>query len=118
MLIGTHTILFSADAEADRAFFRDVLEFASVDAGDGWLIFKLPPGELACHPGEGPMASHQLYLICDDVHAEVARLKAAGVEFTEEISNQGWGLLTAMKTPSGGELGLYQPTHPTAIGLP
>jgi predicted enzyme related to lactoylglutathione lyase len=118
MLIGTHTILFSADAEADRAFFRDVLEFASVDAGDGWLIFKLPPGELACHPGEGPTASHQLYLICDDVHAEVARLKAAGVEFTEEISNQGWGLLTAMKTPSGGELGLYQPTHPTAIGLP
>ncbi|MGI8627884.1 MAG: VOC family protein [Geodermatophilaceae bacterium] len=114
MLIGAHTILFTRDAEADRGFFRDVLKFPSVDSGDGWLIFTLPPGELACHPTDGP-PSQELYLMCDDVHATVETLKADGVEFTKEISNEGWGLLTAMKTPGGGELGLYQPMHPTAI---
>ncbi len=114
MLIGAHTILFTRDAEADRAFFRDVLKFRSVDAGDRWLIFALPPGELACHPTDGP-PSHQLYLMCDDVYATVESMKADGVEFIEEITDQGWGLLTALKTPGGSEVGLYQPKHPTAI---
>jgi len=117
MLIGAHTILFSADAEADRNFFRDVLKFPSVDSGGGWLIFKLPPGELAFHPTDGP-PTYELYLMCDDVHAEVEALKAAGVEITKNISNEPWGLLTALKTPSGSEVGLYQPTHPMAIDLP
>jgi len=114
MLIGAHTILYSADAEADRAFFRDVLKLPSVDAGGGWLIFALPPGELACHPADGP-SRQELYLMCDDVYATVEAMKAQGVEFTKEISDEGWGLLTALKTPSGSELGLYQPNHPTAI---
>jgi catechol 2,3-dioxygenase-like lactoylglutathione lyase family enzyme len=114
MLIGAHTILFTPDADADRAFFRDVLQFPSVDAGDGWLIFALPPGELACHPADGP-PSQGLYLMCDDVHATVEAMKADGVEFTKEITDEGWGLLTALKTPGGGELGLYQPKHATAI---
>lgn len=114
MLIGAHTILFTPDAEADRAFFRDVLKFRSVDAGDGWLIFALPPGELACHPADGP-TRQELYLMCDDVHATVEAMKADGVEFTKEITDEGWGLLTALKTPGGGELGLYQPKHASAI---
>ncbi|MDQ3734709.1 MAG: extradiol dioxygenase [Actinomycetota bacterium] len=116
MLIGAHSILFTADAEADRNFFRDVLQFPSVDSGGGWLIFKLPPGELACHPTDGA-PTYELYLMCDDAHAEVEKLKAAGVEITKEITNEGWGLLTALKTPSGSELGLYQPTHPMAFDL-
>lgn len=115
MFIGAHTILYSSDADADRAFFGDVLNFDSVDAGGGWLIFGLPPGELACHPSEGT-SSYELYLMCEDVYATVEALRAKGVEFTQEISDQGWGLLTAIKTPSGSELGLYQPKHPTAIG--
>lgn len=115
MLIGAHTILFTRNAEADRAFFRDVLKFPSVDAGDGWLIFGLPPTELACHPTDGA-ASHELYLMCDDVHATVETLTASGVEFTKEISDEGWGLVTAFNTPGGSEIGLYQPQHPTAFG--
>ncbi len=114
MFMGAHTILFSADAQADRDFFRHVLKFDSVDAGGGWLIFALPPGELACHPTDGP-SSCELYLMCEDVYATVDELKRAGVEFTKEISDERWGLVTALKTPSGSELGLYQPQHPTAI---
>lgn len=115
MFIGAHTILFSSDADADREFFRDVLKFDSVDAGGGWLIFALPPGELACHPTDGP-PTYELYLMCEDVYAIVDELKRAGVEFTKEITDERWGLLTALKTPSGSELGVYQPLHPTAIG--
>jgi len=114
MLIGAHTILFTPDAEADRAVFRDVLKFRSVDAGDGWLVFGLPPGELACHPTDGP-PSQELFLMCDDVYATVEAMTAEGVEFTKGITDEGWGLLTALKSPGGGELGLYQPRHPTAI---
>lgn len=114
MLIGAHAILYSRDAEADRDFFRDVLKLSSVDAGHGWLIFALPPAELACHPTDGP-PSHELYLMCDDVHATVEALKADGVEFSTEIEDQGWGLLTTIKTPGGSELGLYQPKHPSPI---
>jgi len=114
---GMHAILFSRDAEADRAFLRDVLGWRSVDAGDGWLIFALPPAEIAVHPVDGP-ERHELYLMCDDVAAAVSRLEAAGVEFTRPVTDAGFGLLTAIRLPGGGELGLYEPRHPTALGEP
>src|SRR5262245_34174581 len=116
MIIGTHAIVYSDDAEQTRAFFRDVLSFPSVDAGDGWLIFKLPPAERASHPDEKG-GRHELYLMCDDINATVAELKAKGVQFTSDITNKGWGLLTSLKVPHGGEIGLYQPRHPAAINL-
>ena len=114
MISGVHAILYSKDAEGVRAFLRDVLELPSVDAGGGWLIFALPPAELAAHPTESD-GHHELYLMCDDINATVAELKAKGVEFTKEISDEGFGLLTALRLPGGGELGLYEPRHPTAI---
>jgi catechol 2,3-dioxygenase-like lactoylglutathione lyase family enzyme len=116
VIIGAHTIIFSEDAERTRAFVRDVLGFKSVEAGDGWLIFKLPPGELASHPDEHG-GRHELYLMCDDVNATMAELKSKGVEFTSEASDQGGGLLTSFKVPGAGELGLYQPRHPVAYSL-
>ncbi|RZS36995.1 glyoxalase/bleomycin resistance protein/dioxygenase superfamily protein [Herbihabitans rhizosphaerae] len=116
MIIGAHTIVYASDAEAARAFFRDVLGLSHVDAGDGWLIFKLPPGELAAHPTGGPV-QHELYLMCDDVRATVEELTAKGVEFTSGITDAGWGLITTLKVPGAGELGLYEPRHPTAIDL-
>lgn len=113
MINGVHAIIFTADAEADRAFFRDVLELPSVDAGGGWLIFALPPAELAAHPsGDGEDGRHELYLMCDDVNATVAELEAKGVEFARPVSDEGFGLVTALKLPGGGELALYQPRHP------
>jgi catechol 2,3-dioxygenase-like lactoylglutathione lyase family enzyme len=115
-ITGAHTIIFSTDAERTRAFFRDVLGFPSVDAGDGWLIFKLPPAELASHPDETG-GRHELYLMCDDVNAMIEQLTAKGVEFTSGITDQGWGLLTSLKVPGAGELGLYQPRHPVAYSL-
>ena len=114
MINGIHAIVFSPDAEKARAFFRDVLGFSSVDAGRGWLIFALPPAELAVHPDEGP-SRQELYLMCDDVHTTVAELKSKGVEFTCPVRDQRWGLLTRFRIPGGGEMGLYQPRHPTAI---
>ena len=111
MITGAHAILFSTHAEADRAFLRDVLEFKSVDAGGGWLIFALPPAEVAVHPSEGP--SHDLYLMCDDIEATVAELEAKGVELAREVSDEGWGLVTAIRLPSGADLALYEPRHPT-----
>jgi catechol 2,3-dioxygenase-like lactoylglutathione lyase family enzyme len=112
---GAHVVVYSRDAPADRAFFRDVLNYPSVDAHDGWLIFKLPPAEAAVHPADTP--SHELYLMCDDVATAVTELTAKGVEFTKPVNDEGWGLLTAMRLPGGGELGLYQPRHPTAYDL-
>lgn len=114
MITGQHTIIYTNDADADRAFFRDVLEFPATDAGDGWLIFRMPPAELAFHPADGA-PTHEVYLMCDDVHATVKSLQDKGVEFTTPVSDQGWGLMTSLKTPSGSELGLYEPRHPTAI---
>jgi catechol 2,3-dioxygenase-like lactoylglutathione lyase family enzyme len=114
MITGVHTIIFSRDAAADRAFLRDVLGFAGVDAGEGWLIFALPPAELAVHPTEGD-AHHQLYLMCDDVRATVADLKRQGVEFADDISEQAFGLITRLRLPSGGELSLYEPRHPSPL---
>ena len=114
MIIGAHTILYAPDAGAARAFFRDVLGFPAVDAGQGWLIFSLPPGELAAHPlyDPGEATRHELYLMCDDIHATVATLKGRGVEFVSGVSNEGWGLLTRLRIPGGGEIGLYEPRHP------
>jgi catechol 2,3-dioxygenase-like lactoylglutathione lyase family enzyme len=112
MITGIHAVIFTTDAEADRAFFRDILELRSVDAGGGWPIFALPPAELAAHPADED-GQHELYLMCDDVHATVDELKRKGVESTGPISDEGWGLLTAIKLPGGGELGLYEPRHPT-----
>ena len=112
MITGAHVIVYSRDADADRAFFRDVLEYPHVVAGGGWLIFKLPPGEVAVHPAEGA-PSHELYLMCDDVNATVEQLAAKGVS-CDPVSDQGWGLLTSVQLPGGGEFGLYEPRHPKA----
>jgi catechol 2,3-dioxygenase-like lactoylglutathione lyase family enzyme len=114
MITGAHVILYSRDADADRAFFRDVLQYPHVDAGGDWLIFKLPPGEVAVHPADGP--SHELYLMCDDVTGTVEQLAAKGVT-CGEVSDQGWGLLTSIRLPGGGDLGLYEPRHPKATEL-
>jgi catechol 2,3-dioxygenase-like lactoylglutathione lyase family enzyme len=111
MITGAHAIVYSRDADADRAFFRDVLGFPSVDAGGGWLIFALPPAELAAHPADAG-GRHELYLMCDEIEATVAGLEAKGVEFTGPVSDEGFGLLTSLKLPGGGELGLYEPRHP------
>ncbi len=117
MISGSHVILYSADADADRAFFRDVLGFKSVDAGHGWLIFALPPAEAAFHPEDRNYETnprHELYLMCDDLNAEIASLAAKGVKFSK-VHEERWGSITRVRLPSGGELGLYQPKHPTAI---
>ena len=125
MITGAHVVLYSNDPEADRAFFRDVLEFRSVDAGHGWLIFKLPPAEAALHPTDGdgsPVpAEHsllgaELYLMCDDLHAFIQSLAAKHVTCAA-IDKAPWGIKTTIRLPSGGRIGLYQPTHPTALGL-
>ena len=105
MITGAHAIVYSEDAEADRAFFKDVLKFDNVDAGGGWLIFALPPAEVAVHPGAD---KHELYLMCDDIRATMAELGLTG-----EVHDQRWGLITSIKLPGGGELGLYEPKHPT-----
>jgi len=112
---GAHVIVYSRDAEADRAFLRDVLGFSSVDAGDGWLIFALPPSELAVHPTDAEQVI-ELYLLCDDIEATVADLTGKGVETTGPVVDRGWGLLTGVRLPGGGEVGLYEPRHPTAYG--
>src|SRR4051812_43289107 len=108
MITGIHALIYTTDADKDRAFFRDVLGFKGVDAGEGWLIFKLPPAELGVHPGEEAETSSELYLMCDDVERTIAELHAKGVECSE-VRDQGWGLLTNITLPSGGKLGMYQP---------
>jgi catechol 2,3-dioxygenase-like lactoylglutathione lyase family enzyme len=114
MINGAHTIIYTQDADALRAFLRDVLELRNVDAGGGWLIFALPPGEIAAHPTDE--AGHQeLYFMCDDIEGTVEDLKGKGVEFSGPISDEGFGLMTAMKVPGGGEIGLYEPRHPTPL---
>jgi catechol 2,3-dioxygenase-like lactoylglutathione lyase family enzyme len=113
MVFGAHVIVYSKDAEADRAFLRDVLGFSSVDAGHGWLIFALPPGEVAVHPAE-ENGRHELYLMCDDLPAEMAALAAKGVQCSE-VHQERWGSITNVRLPGGGDVGLYQPRHPVAI---
>jgi catechol 2,3-dioxygenase-like lactoylglutathione lyase family enzyme len=114
VIIGVHAIIFTRDAEADRAFFREVLNLPSVDAGGGWLIFALPPAELAAHPTDGE-ARHELYLMCDDVRVTIEELRAKGIEFTNEISDEGFGLMTTFQLPGGSEIALYEPRHPSPI---
>jgi catechol 2,3-dioxygenase-like lactoylglutathione lyase family enzyme len=123
MIFGAHVLIYTPDADADRLFFRDVLNLPHVDAGHGWLLFRLPPAETAVHPtAEGAPPSHDtptmagahLYLMCDDVEGEVKALEAKGVRCTP-IQRERWGMRTALRLPSGCELGLYQPTHPTAL---
>jgi uncharacterized glyoxalase superfamily protein PhnB len=113
---GAHVIVYSTDAESDRAFIRDTLGFAGVDAGGGWLIFKLPPAEMALHPTDGT-PGHELYLMCDDIDALVADLAARGVDIVSPISDQGWGRLASIRLPSGADLPIYQPRHPVAHSL-
>jgi catechol 2,3-dioxygenase-like lactoylglutathione lyase family enzyme len=113
MVFGAHVVVFSSDADADRTFFADVLGFDSVDAGGGWLIFELPPAEVAVHPAESPGCA--LYLMCHDLEAEMQRLAAAGVTCSE-VEEARWGSITMVTLPGGGEVGLYQPRHATAIG--
>ena len=112
MISGAHVIIYSVDAEADRAFFRDVLGFPSVDAGQGWLIFALPPAEIAFHPA-GENGKHEIYLMCDDVAATIETLERQKVKCAP-VADRGWGLLTRVSLPGGGRLGLYEPQHQTA----
>ena len=116
MINGSHVIVFSKDADADRAFIQDVLGFPSVDAGGGWLIFKLPPGEVAVHPADGE-AKHELYLMCDDIKGTLDQLAERGVEISSPVSDQRWGLLASVRLPSGSDLSLYEPRHPIAYDL-
>jgi catechol 2,3-dioxygenase-like lactoylglutathione lyase family enzyme len=110
VITGIHAIVFSPDAEKVRGFFADVLGLSSVDAGGGWLIFALPPAELAVHPADGD-GRHELYLMCDDIHATLAELQGKGVEVARGVSDQGWGLVAAVRLPDGGELPIYEPRH-------
>jgi catechol 2,3-dioxygenase-like lactoylglutathione lyase family enzyme len=114
MISGAHVIVYSKNAEADRTFFRDVLDFKYLDAGHGWLIFALPPGEAAVHPSDE--SSHELYFVCEDLKAEMASLANKGVKCSE-VQEPRWGSISKMRLPGGGEVGLYQPKHPTALAL-
>ena len=115
MIIGVHALIYSKEPEQVRAFLKDVLEFKPIDIGHGWLIFALPPAELAVHPGEGP-GRHELYLMCDDVKALIKKLESKGYE-TREVQDVGWGLRTAVTLPGGDELGIYEPRHASPIKL-
>jgi len=115
MIFGAHLVIYSKDAEADRAFLRNVLGLAAVDAGHGWLIFALPPAEAAVHPAE-MSGKHELYLMCDDLKEEIASLAQKGVSCSE-IEEARWGAVARIRLPGGGKLGIYEPRHPTALGL-
>jgi catechol 2,3-dioxygenase-like lactoylglutathione lyase family enzyme len=115
MISGAHVIVYSKDAEADRVFFRDVLGLKSVDAGHGWLIFALPPAEAAFHPS-AKTNEHELYFLCDDLKFEMDSLANKNVSCTE-VHEERWGSITKILLPGGGKIGLYQPKHPTALGL-
>ncbi len=114
MIFGAHAVIYSRDAPADRAFFRDVLGYPSVDAGHGWLIFALPPAELAIHPDDGGGGGHALYLMCDDLRSQMDELAGRGVHCSE-VEEARWGSVTSIPLPGGGAVGLYQPRHPTAL---
>ena len=116
MITGLHALIYSADAAADRAFLRDVLGLPHVDSGGGWLIFKAPPSELAVHPTDGS-PTQELYLMADDIEATLADLRGKGVEVADEPVDQGWGVVAAIRMPSGGRLHVYEPRHPTAYDL-
>jgi predicted enzyme related to lactoylglutathione lyase len=116
VITALHALLYSRDVDSARAFFKDVLKFKSVDAGDGWLIFAAPPTELAVHPTQkqhGP----ELYFMCDDITTTVADLEIKGAKATQSIIDQGWGLVTSLRIPGGIEVGLYEPRHKTAVSI-
>ena len=113
MIFGAHVVVYSEEATADRAFFREVLGFSSVDAGHGWLIFALPPAEVAVHPTE-ENDRHELYFMCDDLKAEMRALEGKGVSFSD-VEEARWGSVTRFRLPGGGEIGLYQPNHPSPL---
>ena len=115
MINGAHVIIYSKDADADRTFFKDVLGFHHVDAGHGWLIFALPPSEVAVHPGD-ENDQHELYLMCDDLGLMISDLRAKEIQCTA-IQSAPWGTSTTIPLPSGAHIGLYQPSHPTALNL-
>lgn len=114
MITGVHAIVFTQDPAGVRAFFRDVLDLPCVDAGGGWPVFALPPAELAAHPTD-EQGHHQLYLMCDNIEATVEQLRSKGVEFTADIADAGWGLITTLRLPDGSELPLYEPKHPSPL---
>lgn len=116
MINGAHSIIYSTNPEADRTFLRDVLELPNVDVGHGWLIFGLPPSEVAVHPSEKNDV-HELYFMCDDVEAFIAAMKQHGVA-CGPVQDEGWGRLTVLKLPGGGELGVYQPRHERPGAVP
>lgn len=112
---GAHLVIYSEDPDADRTFLRDVLRYPNVDAGHGWLIFKLPPAEVAVHPGEST-SGHELYLMCDDLADTMGTLRANGVAF-DDVDEERWGHVTRFRLPGGSRIGLYQPLHPRATDL-
>ena len=113
MITGAHVIIFSEDAEADRAFFRDVLGFRSVDAGAGWLIYALPPAELAVHPSGD--SRHELYLMCRDLDATVSELGRKGASVSDDVTERDWGRMVALTLPGGSSLYLYEPRHASPL---
>lgn len=115
MITGVHTLIYTTDAEADRAFFRDILGWSHVDNGDGWLIFTMPPSELGIHPAE--RSSHEITLMCDDVAQTRDELEAKGVEFLRDIRDDGFGLTTDLRLPGGGVVMLYEPKHAIAAKI-
>jgi hypothetical protein len=115
MLIGAHSVIYSTNADADRAFLRDVLKLPNVEAGGGYVIFGLPPAEVAVHPSDKNDA-HELYLMCDDVEALIAEMKQRDIGCTP-VQDEGWGLLTRVTLPGGGTLGIYQPRHARPAGM-
>lgn len=119
MITGVHSILYSNQPERARAFFTEVLGLTSVDAGRGWLIFALPPGEIAFHPTDDPdeSARCELYLLCDDLDATMRELAGKGAVFTGEVRDLSWGRLATMEVPGAGLMGVYQPKHPVAAGM-
>ena len=123
MITGAHTLWYSRNPDADRAFLRDVIGLNAIDIGNGWLIFAMPPSEAAVHPADaedpqpdagGRMLSAHVYFMCDDLESTLADLRKKGVTFTEPQKER-WGIVTHLRLPSGGEIGLYQPLHKTAI---
>jgi len=124
VITGVHAIVYAEDADQARQFFRDVLDFPQVDAGNGWLIFALPPAEVAAHPAptdggadgaDTGGSRHELYLMCDDIEATVAELREKGATFSEEIVERPWGRSTTLELPGGGQLPLYEPSHPSPL---
>lgn len=117
MINGMHALIYTKEADAVRRFFKDALKFPSVDAGHGWLLFALPPAEMGIHPTEKSQGSYDLYLMCDDIEKTVKELTKKGARFPRGITSAGWGRVTALELPGGLEMGLYEPRHPTALGL-